>query len=158
MCKRCARHGIARDGNHMRTRCRIIDRTSGNPHPTPCTRRNAMAQNQKEAVALEDVSAMNRDDARRELVAECRRLLTDTEALLERAKSLSADAYALARDELDRKLASLRIRYDELTDRAVVGAERARVETDRYVRENPWQSVAIAAAIGAVVGVSLTRR
>jgi ElaB/YqjD/DUF883 family membrane-anchored ribosome-binding protein len=117
-----------------------------------------MAQNQKEAVALEDVSAMNRDDARRELVAECRRLLTDTEALLERAKSLSADAYALARDELDRKLASLRIRYDELTDRAVVGAERARVETDRYVRENPWQSVAIAAAIGAVVGVSLTRR
>jgi ElaB/YqjD/DUF883 family membrane-anchored ribosome-binding protein len=118
-----------------------------------------MAQTQKDtAVALEDVSAMNRDDARRELVAECRRLLTDTEALLERAKSISADAYAIARDELDRKLATLRIRYDELTDRAVVGAERARVETDRYVRENPWQSVAIAAAVGAVFGVALTRR
>ena len=118
-----------------------------------------MAHPQKDtAVTLEEVSAMNRDDARRELVAECKRLLTDTEALLERAKSVSADAYALARDELDRKLATLRTRYDELTDRATLGAERARAETDRYVRENPWQSVAIAAALGALVGVALTRR
>jgi ElaB/YqjD/DUF883 family membrane-anchored ribosome-binding protein len=150
---------IARHCKRTRARCRIIDPSSGDRHPAPGTRRNVMAQTHKDAaVTLEDVSAMNRDDARRELVTECRKLLADTEALLERAKSLSADAYALARDELDRKLATLRIRYDELTDRAVVGAERARVETDRYVRENPWQSVAIAAAIGAVVGVSLTRR
>jgi ElaB/YqjD/DUF883 family membrane-anchored ribosome-binding protein len=118
-----------------------------------------MAQPQKDTtVTLEEVTAMNRDDARRELVAECKRLLADTEALLERAKSVSADAYALARDELDRKVATLRVRYDELTDRAAIGAERARVETDRYVRENPWQSVAIAAAVGAIVGVALTRR
>ncbi|HEY7905104.1 MAG TPA: hypothetical protein VIH36_16760 [Casimicrobiaceae bacterium] len=118
-----------------------------------------MAQPQKDTtVTLEEVSAMNRDDARRELVAECKRLLADTESLLERAKSVSADAYALARDELDRKLATLRVRYDELTDQAAIRAERARVEADRYVRENPWQSVAIAAAVGAVVGVALTRR
>jgi ElaB/YqjD/DUF883 family membrane-anchored ribosome-binding protein len=120
---------------------------------------NSMAQTDKNAaVTLEDVSAMSRADARRELVAECRQLLADTEALLDRAKTVSIDAYALARDELDRKLVTLRQRYGELADRATTGAERARAETDRYVRDNPWQSVGIAAAVGAIVGVALTRR
>jgi ElaB/YqjD/DUF883 family membrane-anchored ribosome-binding protein len=110
------------------------------------------------AVALEDVSALNRNDARQELIAECRRLVADTEALLDRIKSISSEAYALARVELDRKIATLRQRYDELADEASLRTQRARVQTDRYVRENPWQSIAIAAAAGAVLGVALTRR
>ena len=107
---------------------------------------------------LEDVTALNREDARRELVTECRRLITDAEGLFERAKSLSGEAYVLARDELDRKLVELRRRYDTLADDAVLTAERARVSADRYVRENPWQATAIAAATGALVGIVLARR
>lgn len=110
------------------------------------------------AGVLEDVSTMNRDDARHELVVECRKLMDDTNALLERAKSVSGGAYALARDELDRKIATLRVRYDELADSAMVRTQHARESTDRYVRENPWQSIAIAAAAGAIIGVALSRR
>jgi ElaB/YqjD/DUF883 family membrane-anchored ribosome-binding protein len=110
------------------------------------------------ATVLEDVSAINRNDARRELIAECRRLLADTDALLDRAKSISADAYVLAREELDRKVAALRQRYDELSDQATLKTRHARESTDRYVRENPWQSIMIAAAAGALMGVCLTRR
>lgn len=110
------------------------------------------------AAVLEDVSAINRNDARRELIAECRRLLADTDALLDRAKSISGDAYILAREELDRKVAALRQRYDELYDQASLKSQRARENTDRYVRENPWQSIMIAAAAGALMGVCLTRR
>jgi ElaB/YqjD/DUF883 family membrane-anchored ribosome-binding protein len=110
------------------------------------------------AAVLEDVSAINRNDARRELVAECRRLLADTDALLDRAKAISGDAYALAREELDRKLATLRQRYEELYGQASQTTQRAREQTDRYVRENPWQSIMVAAAAGAVMGVCLTRR
>ena len=110
------------------------------------------------AVTLEDVTALNRNDARRELIAECRRLLADTDALLDRVKSLSGDAYVLAREELDRKIATLRQRYDELADKASVRTQRARETNDRYVRENPWQSIAIAAATGAIMGVALSRR
>ena len=109
-------------------------------------------------VALDEVAAISSDDARRELVQECRQLIADAEALFERTKAISADAYALGRDELDRKLALLRRRYGELADETTLRAERARATTDRYVRENPWQSVAIAAAMGAMVGVALTRR
>lgn len=110
------------------------------------------------ATTLENVSEINRNDARRELMAECKQLLADTDALLERVKSVSGDAYALARDELDRKVATLRHRYDELADQASVRTQAARETTDRYVRENPWQSIAIAAAAGAILGVALTRR
>ncbi|MEO8849606.1 MAG: DUF883 domain-containing protein [Casimicrobiaceae bacterium] len=110
------------------------------------------------AVSLEDVSALNRQDAKRELIAECKQLLADTDALLDRAKSISSDAYTLAREELDRKLATLRVRYDELHDEAIQRTQLARDNTDRYVRQNPWQSIAIAAAVGAILGAGLSRR
>ncbi len=110
------------------------------------------------ATLTDDVAAQNRDDARRELVAECRRLLGDAEVLFERARSLSGEAYLLARDELDRTLVSLRRRYETLADDAALRAERMRVSADRYVRENPWQAASIAAAIGALVGIALSRR
>ncbi len=118
----------------------------------------AQVQNGSTATTLEDVSTLNREDARRELVSECKRLLADTEALLDRAKTVSSDAYALAREELDRKIAVLRSRYDDLADEASIRTQRARDTTDRYVRENPWQSIAIAAAAGAILGVAFTRR
>jgi len=118
----------------------------------------AHASNGTTTVPVEDVGALNRQDAKRELIAECKQLMADTEALLERAKSVSADAYVLAREELDRKVALLRQRYELLHDEALQRTQRARETTDRYVRENPWQSIAMAAAAGAILGVAMTRR
>ncbi len=110
------------------------------------------------ALAQPDVGALNRQDAKRELIAECKQLVADTEVLLQRAKTISGEAYGLAREELDRKLVQLRQRYEELHDEALQKTQNARETTDRYVRENPWQSVAIAAAAGAILGVAMSRK
>ncbi|MBS0322040.1 MAG: DUF883 domain-containing protein [Proteobacteria bacterium] len=99
-----------------------------------------------------------RDVQRKELMAECRKLVGDAEALLHRATGLSGDAYALARVELDERMVALRARYNELATEAARRGRVARDATDRYVRDNPWRSVATAAAVGAVFGALLCRR
>jgi ElaB/YqjD/DUF883 family membrane-anchored ribosome-binding protein len=40
----------------------------------------------------------------------------------------------------------------------VAQARDAARETDRYVRQNPWQSIGIAAGVGLLIGVLIGRR
>jgi ElaB/YqjD/DUF883 family membrane-anchored ribosome-binding protein len=37
-------------------------------------------------------------------------------------------------------------------------SREAAQQTDKYVRENPWQAVGIAAAVGLVAGLLIRRR
>jgi ElaB/YqjD/DUF883 family membrane-anchored ribosome-binding protein len=46
------------------------------------------------------------------------------------------------------------VSYDEALRRAREVADA----TDEYVRENPWQSVGIAAGVGLLLGLLLSRR
>jgi ElaB/YqjD/DUF883 family membrane-anchored ribosome-binding protein len=63
------------------------------------------------------------------------------------ARERAADSVRAARE----RLSGLE---EELLDRARDAAHDA----EHYVRRNPWQSVGIAAGIGLVVGVLLSRR
>jgi ElaB/YqjD/DUF883 family membrane-anchored ribosome-binding protein len=110
------------------------------------------------AAADSDPDVVGREASRKELMTECRRLVADAEALMHRAANLSGEALMLARGEVDQRLMLLRERYDALATEATRRGKHARDVTDRYVRDNPWRSVGAAAAIGAVVGVLLTRR
>ena len=103
-------------------------------------------------------SSAGREAARKELMAECRRLAADAEALMHRASNLSSEAFSLARGELDDKIVVLRERYDDLAGEATRRGKAARDVTDAYVRENPWRAVAAAAAVGAVFGALMLRR
>ncbi len=110
------------------------------------------------AAADAPAAASPREIQRKELMAECRKLVGDAEALLHRATGLSGDAYQLAREELDDRMVALRARYNELAGEAARRSRIARDVTDRYVRDNPWRSVATAAAVGAVFGALICRR
>jgi len=87
-----------------------------------------------------------------------RQFLSDCEALLKNAQTLSSEGAAVARAELSRKMADARLKLGELKESAAERALHARGATEEYVRREPFKAVMIAAAVGAVVALVVARR
>jgi ElaB/YqjD/DUF883 family membrane-anchored ribosome-binding protein len=51
-----------------------------------------------------------------------------------------------------------KLKLQDLQDDAVDRAKAAVRVTDDYVRDNPWQAIGAAAAVGFLVGVLVSRR
>ena len=94
-------------------------------------------------------SAIDRDTA--SVVKEAQNLMKAIEVQGEAAIS---EAGTQARDAL----ASARRNLGDLQQSAVDTAKSAATTADDYVRSNPWQSVGIGAAIGALAGFLIARR
>ncbi|MBV8783133.1 MAG: DUF883 family protein [Gammaproteobacteria bacterium] len=91
------------------------------------------------------------DAEARTLGEELRALADEAEALLR--AGLHADAGEL-KEQAAASLAELRARLDRLE-----GQLNARTrELDRYVRENPWQALALAGGVALLAGLLLGRR
>jgi ElaB/YqjD/DUF883 family membrane-anchored ribosome-binding protein len=87
-----------------------------------------------------------------------RQFISDCEALLKHAQTLSSEGAAVARAELGRKMADARVMLSELKQSAGERAVQARGATEDYVRREPMKAVLIAAAVGAVVAMVVARR
>src|SRR5690242_2381441 len=87
-----------------------------------------------------------------------RQFISDCEALLKNAQTLSSEGAAVARAELGRKMADARVKLNELKLSAGERASQARGATEDYVRREPMKSVLIAAAVGAVVALVIAKR
>ena len=62
------------------------------------------------------------------------------------------------RSKAQSALKDTRARLGDSGDRIAQTTREAAERTDVYVRDNPWTSVGIGAAVGVVLGVLLTRR
>jgi ElaB/YqjD/DUF883 family membrane-anchored ribosome-binding protein len=89
-------------------------------------------------------------------------LLNDLQALVVEAEKMMGDS--LSEHTAD-AVSALRSRYDAASERMGEMYEGARKRvvagakcTDEAIRENPYQSMAIAAGVGVLVGVLLGRR
>ena len=51
-----------------------------------------------------------------------------------------------------------RVRVTQVEDEALRRAREVADATEEYVRDNPWQSVGIAAGVGLLIGLLLSRR
>ncbi len=76
------------------------------------------------------------------LIADFNAVIADTEQLLKTVASAGGEKASAMRASVEENLAAARRHLGELQD-----------STDEYVRANPYQSIGIAAAAGAVVGV-----
>ena len=96
--------------------------------------------------------------ANERFLADLKQFGADLERLLGQAKALSGDGAAMARDQFERAVTKPQTRLGAArvtaTDRAHIARERA----ERYVRDEPWRAIAIAAAAGLVVALFLSRR
>jgi len=91
----------------------------------------------------------------KELLNDLRSLVTDTEAMVsDTVTEHTADAVSALRNRFEAAQERLNTLYAGAKKQAVAGAKY----TDETIRENPYQSLAVAAGVGLVVGILLGRR
>ena len=99
-----------------------------------------------------------KDASREKLVTDLKTVVTDAEGYLHASAGQAGEIYAAARGKLEQSLAA--------TKAQVASAQRALGEktraaagaTDAYVRERPWESIALGASMGLLVGLLIGRR
>ena len=92
------------------------------------------------------------------LVQDLKVVVTDAEELLRATASQAGERAAAARQKIEHSLARAKVKLSELES---VVAERTREvahEADRYVHEHPWKAVGVAAGIGLIIGLLISRR
>ncbi|HYR32806.1 MAG TPA: DUF883 family protein [Burkholderiales bacterium] len=84
-----------------------------------------------------------------------------TDKLMDDLRAVMADAEALLRataDQAGPKVEEVRARAEESLRAAREHLKSAGAELDSQVREHPWAAVGIAAAIGLIAGILLSRK
>jgi ElaB/YqjD/DUF883 family membrane-anchored ribosome-binding protein len=87
-----------------------------------------------------------------------RQVIADFEALLKATAGETGDRVGDVRHRAERTLNQARRRLEDLEDETLDKARRAVGDADRYVRDNPWQSIAVAAGVAFLLGVLTSRR
>lgn len=82
----------------------------------------------------------------------------DAETLLGQAKTLSGEAALAAREEFERRLHQARQKYEVARGMASEHAHDYVRRAETYARDEPWKAIGVAALVGAIIGVMLTRR
>ncbi len=93
-----------------------------------------------------------------DLMDDLRKVVHDTEALLHATEGQIGEKADDARRRVQAALDSARTRLKSAQGSAGEMGEEAVRATETYVRENPWQALGIAAGVGLVLGMLLTRR
>jgi len=89
---------------------------------------------------------------------EVRTLLADVQDLVGRVAHVADPEIARLRVRIESGLATTRKVLVDGTDQVQRQAKAAMATSDRYVHEQPWQSVGIAAGVGLLVGFLIARR
>lgn len=92
------------------------------------------------------------------LAHEFNAVLDDAQALLRHAGGEASKDYAEARDRLQDSVKSARDRIGSIEQAVLDGARQAGRSADSYVRNHTWESIAIGAGIGVVLGILISRR
>ncbi len=101
---------------------------------------------------------MTSDVTTERLVQDLKVVMQDAEALLKATSTQTGEKIQEVRARAEESLKQARVRMTEAEDEALRRARELADATEEYVRDNPWQSVGIAAGIGLVLGVLISRR
>ena len=84
--------------------------------------------------------------------------LAEAQTLLKQAATETGERARDIRSQVADLLTSAQDKLHGLQDDAIGRAKAAARVTDDYVRDNPWQAIGIAAALGFLAGAALGRR
>jgi ElaB/YqjD/DUF883 family membrane-anchored ribosome-binding protein len=93
-----------------------------------------------------------------QLLADLKTVMSDAEALLRATSAQTGEKIQEVRARAEESLRQAKARLSSIEDEALRRAREVADVTDEYVRENPWQSVGIAAGVGLLLGLLLARR
>jgi ElaB/YqjD/DUF883 family membrane-anchored ribosome-binding protein len=91
------------------------------------------------------------------IVEDLRVLLRDSEEMLRLAANVPGEGVGALRERLRTHVETLQSALGDAQRGAHRRYREATAGTERYVRDNPWQSVAIAAGTGFLLGVLVAR-
>jgi len=96
----------------------------------------------------------NRD----KLVQDMKVVISDAEELLRATANQAGEKIGVARERIQDSLHQAKVKLAEAEAVLMERAKLAARYTDDYVQENPWRAIGVAAAIGVVLGLLLSRR
>lgn len=97
-------------------------------------------------------------EQRDRLVTDLKNVIHDAESLLKMsANDLGTEAMAM-QDRVRERVLQAKDSLLKLQETAVEQAKAVGRRTDDYVHDHPWQSIGIAAGIGLLAGVLISRR
>ena len=101
---------------------------------------------------------MARKTASEKLRRDLRTVVEDAEALLQATAAHTGERVDGIRARAQASLKQAKSRLLEAEDEALEQVRAAAATADEYVRENPWQAVGVAAGVGLLLGLLLSRR
>ena len=101
---------------------------------------------------------METEAARKKLVDDFKALTTDTEELLRATANQTGERASAARARVEERLDKAKEALDGLREDVMERSRAAAEAADRTVRDHPWESVAVAAGVGFLLGMLSGRR
>jgi ElaB/YqjD/DUF883 family membrane-anchored ribosome-binding protein len=101
---------------------------------------------------------MSRPFPSEKLVDDFSTVLSEAESLLHDAASETGEKARDLRHQIEAKLATAKLRLQEVEGHLADHARVCARKTDDFVHDHPWQAVGIGAAIGLAIGLLISRR
>jgi len=105
---------------------------------------------------MNQVDELNR--AKTRMVGDIKSVIADGEDLLKAAAEVSGEGFAVARQKFEKKLGSAKARLADASQAAVEKTKETAAVANRYVHDNPWPAIGVAAAAGILIGILAARR
>lgn len=96
--------------------------------------------------------------SRPRLVDDFNTVLEDAQVLLQHAAGDAGKGYADARARLEESVRRARERIGTAEEAMLESAREAGRSADGYVRSHPWESIAVGAGVGLLLGMLIARR
>jgi ElaB/YqjD/DUF883 family membrane-anchored ribosome-binding protein len=98
------------------------------------------------------------DVAKAQLIDDFKVVIADAEALIKATANQGGDAVATVRIRAEKSLAQAKTKVVAVEGMLRARAKAASKVTDDYARENPWQTLGIAAGLGLLIGLVIGNR
>jgi len=96
--------------------------------------------------------------AKQRLTADFKAIIADSEELLHATAGQVGEKAGAVRERIQQKLRIAKDKLDSVETSVVRRARAAATATDDYVHVNPWTTVGIAAGVGFLLGMLISRR
>jgi ElaB/YqjD/DUF883 family membrane-anchored ribosome-binding protein len=101
---------------------------------------------------------MDNEVTTQKLLEDLRVVVRDAEALIRATSAQTGEKLQEARARAEESLKGVKTRLLAAEEVAVQRAKEAADVTEAYVREKPWQALGVAAGVGVLVGLILSRK
>jgi ElaB/YqjD/DUF883 family membrane-anchored ribosome-binding protein len=98
------------------------------------------------------------DVSREKLTTDLRIVIADAEELLRATAGQMGEKAVVARERIQESLRAAKDKLAQAEEVVIDKTKAAARATDDYVHDHPWGAVGIAAAVGLVIGMLISRR